>query len=128
MFQSIQHSLQLKKIVDVSAYGSTPNKDVAPEKKRKSNVLVDSNLSGMTKALNEKAKASMKTVKKSRNEALVDAESRLEKITQDLIVTLTEFRKQVPCYLKLKFFFSSIILLLHFFFSQQRIGWRISTS
>ena len=116
MLQSIQHSLQLKKkIEDVSAYGSTPNKDVAPEKKRKSNVLVDSNLSGMTKALNEKAKASMKTVKKSRNEALVDAESRLEKITQDLIVTLTEFRKQVPCYLKLNFFFQVLFFYCIFF-------------
>jgi len=71
---------------------------VLPKKKRKSIALVDSNLSGMTKALNEKAQASKKRVKKSQNEALRDAEARLDKITQDLIGTLNDFRKKVFCF------------------------------
>ena len=105
LFHSIQHAQRLKNSQKVSGYVSTqeglkPNSktDGATEKKRKSSALVDSNLSGMTKALNEKAQASMKRVKKSQNDALRDAEARLDKITQDLIGTLKDFRKKVLFY------------------------------
>jgi hypothetical protein len=69
----------------------------------------------MTKALNEKAKASNKRPKISRNEALVDAETCLENVTQDLIATLTEFRKQVLFYSIFNFFVLSINRVMHLF-------------